>query len=184
MSEAAAGAPRPARALEALAARAHVGGRVALPQAGDLAGQFVQRGSLLGQVLTEAPPLVRLAMPETAARELRHGLSRISVRTSSSPWHVVDARLLRDSGGAVMQLPSAALSRHHGGPVATDPRDPKHLQPVQPVVVLDVELAAGAVGGRIGERAWVRFDGGLSPLALQLAREVRRAVMQHFNPQF
>ena len=44
--------------------RAHSGGRVALPAAADLPGQYVRRGQLLGQVVGSDAGSVRLALPE------------------------------------------------------------------------------------------------------------------------
>ncbi len=190
--------------VAALTLRARVAGRLVLPGAGDLPGQFVRRGSLIGQVLTGAPPTVRVALPEADARGLMRPPaedSAVSVRLAASPRVAYRASLTRDSVGAGMVLPSAALSTRHGGGVVTDPRDPADLKPLQPVVMLDVRLnaAAGAraattpptekrieerIGERIGERAWVRFDDGFSPLALQWAQALRQQVLRRFNPQF
>ncbi|MDH5539076.1 MAG: PqqD family peptide modification chaperone, partial [Rhizobacter sp.] len=157
--------------VEALAVRAGVAGRIALPAGADLPGRFIRQGSLLGQVLTGEPPMLRLALPESQAADLRGAQREVSVRLAGSPGVAHDALLLRDSVGAVLQLPSAALSARHGGHVQTDPGDKNDLKPLQPVVLLDVQLerpiggSAGPAptapwGERIGERAWVRFDAG------------------------
>lgn len=194
--------------VAALTVRARVAGRLVLPDADDLPGQFLRHGSLIGQVLTGAPPTVRVALPEADARSLAplpDGQMRVSVRLAASLQMAHGARLARDSVGAGMLLPSSALSTRHGGGVVTDPRDPADLKPLQPVVMLDVRLDAapgarvavvssagdgvetsgdGAVGERIGERAWVRFDDGFSPLVFQWARALRQQVLRRFNPQF
>ena len=172
--------------VAALALRAQVDGRLALPNALDLQGQFVRQGRLLGQVLTHAPPVVRLALLETEAGDLRTATGSVRVRLSGSPHTQHGATVLRDSGGAVLQLPSAALSVRHGGRVLTDPGDPEDLKPLAPVVMRDVQLdaATGAADERIGERAWVRFDAGWSPIAMQLARALRRHMLSRFNAQF
>jgi putative peptide zinc metalloprotease protein len=184
--------------VAALAVRARVAGRLVLPGAGDLPGQYVRRGSLVGQVLTGAPATVRVALPEVDARGLRVAGEpmTVSVRLAGSPQLAYGASLARDSVGAGMVLPSAALSTRHGGGVSTDPRDPADLKPLQPVVMLDVRLDASTadqrlqasggagVGERIGERAWVRFDDGFSPLVFQWARTLRQQVLRRFNPQF
>jgi len=163
-----------------------VGGRLALPEGRDLPGQHVARGRLVGRVLTDAPPTVRVAVPEAEAGDLRRLAGAVSVRLASSRGVQRAASLARDSGGAVAQLPSAALSVRHGGPVMTDPKDSQDLTPTQPVVLLDVVLAQAseAGGARIGERAWVRFEAGRTPLALRIADTVRREVSQRFNPSF
>ena len=176
--------------VQALALRARVDGRVALPEAADLPRRFIAQGHLLGQVLTDQPTMVRVAVPESQASELRGAPSTLSVRLAASPAVAHAASLVRDSVGAVLRLPSAALSARHGGDVQTDPRDADDLTPLHPVVLLDVRLApVFAPGGeriseRIGERAWIRFDAGLLPPAWQLARALRRQVLQRFNPQF
>ena len=172
--------------VAALALRAGTNGRLAIPTVADLPGQFVRQGSLVGQVLTDAAPTVRVALPEAEAGNLRQLQGRVSVRLAASPGTARAAVLARDSGGAVPQLPSAALSQRHGGAVATDPLDPQDLRPVQPVVLLDVQLAApiGAGDARIGERAWVRFDAGYTPLGLHWVRNLRQQVLRRFNPQF
>ncbi len=172
--------------VSGLALRANIAGRLALPGAADLPGNFVRRGALLGQVLTDGRATVRVALPEAEARDLLRLQGAVSVRLAASPQTRHAATLLRDSGGAVLRLPSAALSQRHGGQVATDPQDREDLRPVQPVVLLDVALndPGGSAGARIGERAWVRFDNGHTPLVQQVLRVLRQRVLQHFNPQF
>ena len=195
----------------ALDVRALTAGRVALPQAADLPGQFVPRGRLLGQVVGADAGTVRVALHEADASALQRARTEArtdaGVRLASAPAAALHATLLRDGGGAALRLPSAALSARHGGSIATDPAD--DLKPLQPVVVLDLRLSAPPalpeaarraadaglgespgerlgehLGERLGERAWVRFDTGFSPLALQAARALQRQVQQRFNAQF
>lgn len=196
--------------VAALLLRAGVAGHLALPRAADLEGRFVKQGQLLGQVLTTEPAVVRVALPEAEAGELQRATQQVSVRLVATPAVPHAALLVRDGIGAARQLPSAALSTRHGGPVVTDPQDSEALRPLQPVVLLDVRLvevrlpdlrlpdrrpldtrlpddrlqpAPPASASRLGERAWVRFDAGLSPLALQWARALQRQVLGRFNPQ-
>lgn len=169
----------------ALTVRAGAAGRLALPQAADLPGSYLRRGSLFGQVLTGAPPTVRVALPESEAAEWRDGPPALAVRLAASRGEVHRARLLRDGAGAVWQLPSAALSQRHGGAIVTDPQDSHDLKPQQPVVLLDLQLQAAAdTPARLGERAWVRLDRGFAPLSWQLLGGLQRALRQRFNPQF
>ena len=172
--------------LAGLLVQAQASGPIALPQGHDLPGQYVSRGSLVGQVLTDAPPTVRVALPEAQAAELRERGGAVSVWLSSSPQAGRDAHLARDSVGAVARLPSAALSTRRGGDVPTDPRHADDLTPLQPVVLLDVGLvqASGLSTERIGERAWVRFEAGYSPLLWQGLRWLQQQALRRFNPQF
>ena len=173
--------------VAALDVRAGSAGRVALPNAGDLAGQFAKRGRLFGQILGNEPGLARLALPEAEAHKLQQAQAAVSVRLASDRSLAMPGTLLRNSLAATLQLPSAALSARHGGSIPTDPKEGDDLKPLQPVVLLDVQLDSRADAGgmaRIGERAWVRFDAGLAPLALQWARGLQRLVLTRFNPQF
>ena len=166
--------------------RSHAAGRVALPQSADLPGRYLRRGTLVGQVVGGAPLSVRVALPEADAGELQRSQRLVSLRLASSAWQARPAQGLRDGAGAVMTVPSAALSQRHGGPVATDPQDPQDLKTLKPVVLLDVQVSGTepAMASRLGERAWVRFDAGLSPLGWQVGMGIWRALQRHFNPQF
>jgi len=179
--------------VQLLAVRAQVDGRLVLSNALDLPGQFLRRGQLMGQTLDGRPVVIRVALPEHRAGDLRDVTEAVSVRLSGSPRERHPARLLRDSTSAVMQLPSAALSAKHGGDIVTDPSDTSDRAPLGPVVLLDVVLQPSvtsdaapfdaAAGARIGERAWVRFGASAQPLALQWARTLRSQLLRRFNPQ-
>jgi putative peptide zinc metalloprotease protein len=171
--------------LASLAVRAQVAGRLALPQPDDLAGRYLQRGQLLGQVVANAPPTVRVALPESLAQSLRQASRSVSVRLAASPGQAHDAKLLGDAGGAQHQLPSAALSQRRGGPVATDPQDPDDLRALNPVLQIDLQLSQPPQpAARLGERAWVRFDTGWAPLGWQLLQGLQRGLLARLNPQF
>ena len=158
--------------IAALAVRALVEGRVALPKDRDLPGQFVQRGALIGRVMTQGPPIVRVALPQSLVEDLGQSGLQVSVWMAASLSNPHAAQLDRDSQSAVTELPSAALGTRHGGAIETDPRDPKGVLTQQPVVLLDVRLnASGAVDSeRIGERVWVRIASDFAPLLFQAFR--------------
>lgn len=171
--------------------RARIDGRVALTGKSDLQGRYLRRGDLVGQILNGAAPTIRVALPESEATSLRldksaTAINDVTVRLTSSPEHMFTARLVRDGGGAVQQLPSAALSQRHGGPLATDPLDTNDLKPLLPVIVLDIQLdpATTAPPPRLGERAWVCFNAGFSPIAWQLSDRLRYEILRRFNPRF
>jgi putative peptide zinc metalloprotease protein len=172
--------------LAALVVRAHSEGTVVLPNETDLPGQFVRRGTLMGQILTHDALVVRIALPEAQASDLLGQQDLVSVRLASEQHLPRLGRLTRDSIGAVWELPSAALSDRHGGDIATDPSYASALKPLQPVVLQDVRMTDlnSSVAERIGQRAWVRFENGWSPLLLQFTRSIKRQVLRRFNPQY
>lgn len=165
--------------IAALAVRALVEGRVALPKDRDLPGQFVQRGALIGRVMTQGPPIVRVALPQSLVEDLGQSGLQVSVWMAASPMNPHAAQLDRDSQSAVTELPSAALGTRHGGAIETDPRDPKGVLTQQPVVLLDVRLdASGAVDSeRIGERVWVRIASDFAPLLFQAFRWLHKQAL-------
>ena len=162
--------------LAALGVRALVGGRVVLPRDRDLPGQFVQRGTLVGRIMTQAQPKVRVALPQALVEDLGQTGPEVSVWLNASPSNPHAAHLASDSRSAVTELPNAALGTRHGGAIDTDPRDPKGLLTQQPVVLLDVRLdGSGTVDTeRIGERVWVRIAPEFAPLLLHAIRWLRK----------
>ena len=67
------------------------------------------------------------------------------------------------------------------GPHATDPADADGMKTQEPIVLVDVTLPATRID-RVGNRAWVRFDHGATPLAARWYRQARQVLLQHFNP--
>ena len=164
-----------------LEVRAGRSGQLALAHASDLPGRHVKQGTVLAQVLSDEPTQIRVALPQAQARLVQLHTQAVSVRLSEQPTAPAPARLLPGTPGAVLQLPSAALGDRHGGDIVTDPTDPHGLTAAQAVVLLDVQLRDSA-SPRSGGRAWVRFDHGHLPWALQLARQAQQQVLSHFNP--
>ena len=62
-----------------------------------------------------------------------------------------------------------------------DPSDKEGLRTLAPVFLFDVVMPQQPAG-RIGARAWVRFDLGYEPLGWQWARRLRQLLLRQFNP--
>ena len=156
-------------------------GVLALPHAADLLGRYVKQGAVLAQVLTGEPATVRVALPQALATRVQRETRSVGVRLAEARGEAFPASLQAGAAGAVSRLPSAALGDHAGGEIVTDPTDNSHLKPADPVMLADVRLAERPAQ-RTGGRAWVRFEHGWSPLAVQAARSLQQAVLTHFNP--
>ena len=170
--------------IEQLHVRAHRQGQLVLPLEQDLPGRYIRRGELLGHVMPPGErPILRVAMNEQAVHDLKMPLHDVSVHPADLRGHRLKAMVLRDGGGAGLQLPSAALSREMGGSVATDPADPAHLRALRPVVLMDVRLAESPEPSSwpLGGRAWVRFDQGWSPPVAQVWRWARHRMAERFS---
>ncbi|MDH3319407.1 MAG: hypothetical protein OEO84_06915 [Betaproteobacteria bacterium] len=160
--------------------RSKAAGRLVLPHADDLPGSFVSKGGTLAYVLVESPAVVRAAVPEDHASWLRGRTAGIEVRLAGAQ-EPVPAHLLREVPAATHVLPSAALGERAGGGLVVDPADRDGTRVLEPVFLFDVALQ-GRPADRLGQRAWVRFDLGAEPLALQWHRRVRQMLLKHFNP--
>ncbi|WP_367848127.1 biotin/lipoyl-binding protein [Rhodoferax sp. WC2427] len=166
--------------------RALGNGLLVLPHEDEVVGQFHKRGDRIGYLLTAAPTVVRVALPQQEADLVRGSPSTVQVRLADGFASVHTGRIAASVPGAAMRLPSAALGDTAGGRIATDSSDKEGLTPRQPVVVMDVELAppnaAAHTSDRVGARALVRFDHGTRPIAAQAVRQLQQLFLGHFNP--
>ena len=163
-----------------LEVRALGAGRLVLPNQQDLLGSHVKRGTTLAYVLDRSEVGVRAAVPERDAALIRQSNVGVQVRLAEAMQHTLGGALVRDVPAAGYELPGAALGDRGGGPYATDPADKDGLRSIEPVVLIDIFLR-GRELERVGGRAWVRFDHGAQPLAVQAYRRGRQLFLQHFS---
>ena len=127
---------------------------------------------------------VRVALEAEQANAVDGRAGRIEVDLGAPGGTGIVATLARDARAATRELPSAALGDRYGGPIVTDPADPRGRTAARDVVLLSLELPAPADMERapVGKRVWVRFDRGLQPLGWTLARRAQQSVLVHFTP--
>lgn len=164
-----------------LVLRAGVSGRLVMPRQADVEGAFVPRGALLGHILTGEAATVRVAVEQDEAALVRGETRAVSVRLAESPGESRNGRLLRAVPAATEKLPSAALGEHAGGDIAVDPADKDHQQAIEPVFIFDIGIDE-TVLERAGGRAWVRFEHGWAPLAVQWGRRLKQLFLRQFDP--
>ncbi len=167
--------------IERLQVRAALAGTLTMPRQGDLLGAYVRHGITIGHVLAPGELRVRAAVAEADGHLVRHRSRGAEVRLADAPGQVLAAMRIGDVPSATRQLPSAALADRGGGPYAIDPAERDGLHTLQPVFLVDLSLPGHALQ-RIGGRAWVRFDHGMEPLALQAYRRAAQLFLQHFSP--
>ncbi len=165
-----------------LQVRAATSGRLAMPRQADLLGSYTQQGKTLGHVLAPEDLRVRAAVAGGDAFLVQHRFRHAEVRLADAPDQVLQARRSGDMPAATHQLPSAALTSHGGGPYAADPAEKDGSHSIEPVFLVDLTLI-GKPLSRVGGRAWVRFDHGMQPLAMQLWRRASQLFLRHFAPQ-
>lgn len=164
-----------------LEVRAKVAGRLVMPRQADLLGMFGRQGEDLGYVLEPAQLRVRAAVAEEDAYLVRNRTRRAAVRLAEAPGSNVPASVTQDEPAASHLLPSPALGDRGGGPYVTDPADKDGRRSLAPVYLIDLTLAGGGLE-RVGGRAWVRFDHGFEPLAMQGLRLASQLFLKHFDP--
>jgi putative peptide zinc metalloprotease protein len=170
-----------ARAREregAVVIRSPAHGMLVAPRLGDLVGQFLNHGQLVGYVVGETITTVRVVVPQSDIALVRDNTKDVEVRLSSRPRRILSASIRREVPAASNRLPSAALGVAGGGLLAVDATDPEGLRTPDAVFQLELALLEGA-GARIGERVYVRFDHGSEPLVLRAFRALRRLLLRH-----
>ena len=157
-------------------------GRFIAPQANDLPGRHLQQGAVIGYVLGDSPPLVRVVLDQGAVDEVASSTLQVEVRRASELGQAWPARVVRQVPAGRDEVPSQALTPTGGGNIATDPRDPKGLRTLDRVFQLDVEV--DALAGQVlryGERVHLRFTHPPAPLARQAWPALRRLFLRHFD---
>jgi putative peptide zinc metalloprotease protein len=165
--------------LEGLNIRSKAAGRLVLAHPEDLPGSFVRKGAMVGYVLTPGSLNVRALLGGEDAPLVRGRARAAEVWLAERPDQPLTGQVGRDTPAATQALPNAALGDRAGGAYRTDPAD--GMRALEPLFQVDVGVAGQRVE-RIGGRAWVRFDLGAEPLALQGYRRVSQLLLSHFNP--
>jgi putative peptide zinc metalloprotease protein len=170
------------RKFQALTVRAPNDGVFIVHRPDDLVGAYIKKGELLGYVMPAGAFVVRAAVPETEIEAVQHLTKLVAARSDVSPDKVMDGfPIARIVPQATRQLPSSALAQTNGGPFALDPTAKKPDTSLLPFFEVDVALPATALAPRWGERVWLRFDHGGSPLAQRIYRNLRQVFLKRFN---
>lgn len=169
-----------AERLAALDITAAHAGRAMIPNAGDLPGRHVQKGTVLGYLLADGPPRLRVAVSQDIA-ELVRATTGVSLRLRRDQTSATPARIIAAAPESNTLLPSPALSTAAGGPFSLDPSDPEGRRALQSLFVFDVTPTTAILPPLVGERAIVRFDHGDEPLGIRLARALRQLFLSRFD---
>jgi putative peptide zinc metalloprotease protein len=170
------------RRMDALSISANASGRwmPAAPTA--LAGRWVKRGEVVGYVIDGPSRRVRAAIPqEDMALIGSRGTARASVRLRNDPGTEIPARLRRYVSGGEQELVSQALGTQGGGEIAVDPAQRGGTHAIQRVFDLEIEMDRPSSSGVFGDRAYVRFDLGWTPLARQWFLRLRQLFLARLD---
>lgn len=167
--------------LAELDLRAGLSGRIDLPGTTAPEGRFLTRGTVIGHVLPDAPPVIRVAVPQDLVDLIRRELRGVDLRFADMSGVSHPAQILRDVPAGADLLPSAVLSIDGGGPFATIPTQDGSLRSATRLFQLDLGLTDGAAPPAYGMRAYVRLRFAPKPLAFRVARSVRALFLSTFD---
>ncbi|MES2890213.1 MAG: hypothetical protein V4739_19620 [Pseudomonadota bacterium] len=146
--------------------RAASAGRLVIPKAADLDGQFFEQGRALAYVVGDGALTVRVAIADADAALTRRPVRQASVWLADRPGQAHPAEWLRQTPSALQELPSAVLGDRAGGAIATLPSDPAGLRTLDRFFVADLRVP-GVPMERLGGRVRVRLVLDEAPLAVQ-----------------
>jgi putative peptide zinc metalloprotease protein len=165
-----------------LVVRSPRAGVLVLPDEPDLPGRFLRKGTLVGFVLDEADALtLRLAVNQDDVARVRDTLRRVEVVPAGWTVEPIPARLVRETPGGTLRLPTAALGTQGGGAIPVDPRDPDGLATLERYFEFELHLPPGTAEAFIGRRATVKLDHGFRPLGLQLWTALRQLFLRLYD---
>ncbi len=156
-------------------------GRFQTIEAADLHGRFFRKGDVIGYVLGDDDPIVRVIVPQSDVDPVRRGATAIQARLATDAASSLTASVVREVPAAVQELPHAALATIGGGDLLLDPRHQDRLQPLDPVFQLDLAVPGLPKASRLGTRVHVRFEHAPQPLGQRIGRWTRQLFLKQFN---
>lgn len=164
-----------------LTIRAQSAGKFIGPQIEDMVGRYYQRGELLGYVIGETVPLIRVIIAQDAVDKARLDTQRVVLKLAGQLDKALEGRIVREVPAGEEFLPSRALTTEGGGQIAVDPRDQKNIKAFERMFQFDIELKDPDLVHYFGQRAFVRFEHRPEPLALRWYRAGRLLFLSRFG---
>ena len=165
---------------EQMSVNAFKSGRLLLLEADDLPGRYVEKGDLLGYILDDEKPTVRMVVSQQNIGLLQQRVVDIKVRFATDPGTEFDASILRQAPEATNRLPSLALATTGGGPFVVTAADGGYST-LEKVFMVDLEPDFRGRQVPLGTRAWIRVDHGSEALATQWYRRLRQVFLRQLN---
>jgi putative peptide zinc metalloprotease protein len=167
--------------IRAMTVKASKSGHILLPEADDLPGRYVHHGELIGYILDDNPPTIRMVVTQDNIGLVRKGVVDIKVRLSNDPNNQYDATIFRQAPEAINTLPSAALATIGGGNIQVDPSKETELRTLEKIFWIDLKFNPKDKNIPLGTRVFVRINHGGEAISIQWYRRIRQAFLRHFN---
>lgn len=164
-----------------LSLRASASGTLLIEQPQDMPGRFVKKGEVVGYVVGEYTPLVRVVVGQSQVDLVRAGTRGVEIRMPQDIATIQSARLVREVPKAGKELPSPALGQSGGGEIAMDPRDEKGTKSLESLFEFELELPRAVRADFIGSRVHVRFAHPSEPVGIRIWQALRRLFLSQFH---
>jgi putative peptide zinc metalloprotease protein len=186
------------RRVAALRVDAGAAGRWMPAAPTELAGRYVRRGEVAGHVVAGPSRWLRCAVTQEDLDLIRRGHAAgegegegaragserphaVQVRLAQRPRELHQARVTRQVPGGEFDLVSPALGSSGGGEIAVDPAVREGTRSLRRVFDIELQLDEAGAQPVFGDRAWVRFDLGATPLGWQWALRLRQLFLARLN---
>jgi putative peptide zinc metalloprotease protein len=168
--------------LASLDVHAPLPGTWVAPRADRIAGAFLHRNDEVGLVADLDDVMIRAVVGQDDKRLIDAAGRRVQLRVRGRPTEWLTGTRTETLPAGRKQLPSAALGYAAGGPIRTDPTDPRGARTAERVfqVLVRPDLAPH-VRLLPGQRVVVRFDMSPKPLAVQWWRYLRQLILRRIQ---
>ncbi len=167
--------------IDGLQVKAGAAGRFVVPEAEKIAGRYFRKGALLGYVIGDVSPQIKVVVDQDTIDVVNLGTTEVQIRHAHQLDHVLAGEVIAQAPAGIAQLPSRALATQGGGAISTDPKDPKGEKAMQRLFQFDIGLPQYSGPLFFGERVYVRFSHHDEPLAVQWYRGVRSIFLAYFE---
>ncbi len=165
-----------------LTLRAKANGVLLIEQPADMPGRFLKKGEVVGYVVGEYTPLVRVVVAQSQVDLVRLATRGVEIRMPQDMAAIRSARLLREVPKAGKALPSAALGQRGGGVIVMDPSDEKGATALESLFEFELSLPANVLpAAYLGSRVYVRFEHPPEPVGIRIWQALRRLFLSHFH---
>jgi putative peptide zinc metalloprotease protein len=161
--------------------KADKAGRFLVSDDEDLPGRFLHKGDIVGYVVGEEDPIVRVLVAQDDVDPVRRNMLQVEIRTADHMDRPLRATVLREVPSATAELPHLALATVGGGHVLLDPSKPDHPKPLESLFQFDLRVEGGLDRSRLGGRVYVRFLHPPEPIAYRIARAIRQLFLRQLN---
>lgn len=164
-----------------LTLRSQAHGTLLLDRANDLPGRYLKKGEIVGYVVGEHVPLVRVVVPQDVVDRVRLARPNVEIKLAGDSSVTWMATVLREVPAAGKELPSPALGQRGGGEIVLDPNDKDGMKTLQSLFEFELELPKAAPARFLGSRVLARFEHEPAPVGIRGWHLVRQLFLSQFH---